>query len=169
VGDGEDIQVVFRKYDGSLHWHLSMRRLGADRHGVWLGHPAGGVMRKGDGPPIPIRHAHVGLIPPAGWTAWFNSAPEAIEIYCDVTTVPVWPTDREVTMVDLDLDVCRLRADGSVQLLDEDEFAAHQIRYGYPHDVVDAASRTAVRLRAALGDGTEPFAAAYRSWLALVQ
>jgi hypothetical protein len=33
VGDGEDIQVVFRKYDGSLHWHLSMRRLGADRHG----------------------------------------------------------------------------------------------------------------------------------------
>lgn len=34
-------------------------------------------------------------------------------------------------MVDLDLDVVR-RFDGSAEILDEDEFAEHQVRYGYP-------------------------------------
>jgi hypothetical protein len=44
-------------------------------------------------------------------------------------------------MVDLDLDVCRLRADGSVHLLDEDEFVEHRARYGFPAHVVDEAER----------------------------
>jgi hypothetical protein len=162
------VRVVFRKYDGSLHWHLTMPKLGEDDYGVWLGQPAGGAMRKGDGPPVPIEHAHVGLLPrQAGWTAWFNAEPAPLEVYCDVTTVPVWRTDDEVTMVDLDLDVCRTW-DGSVRLLDEDEFAEHQARYGYPDPVISEATRTAGWLHAALSGGTEPFAGAYRRWMALV-
>ena len=45
-----------------------------------------------------------------------------------------WPHEGEVTTVDLDLDVCRRRQDGSVFMDDEDEFASNQRRYDYPRD-----------------------------------
>lgn len=76
-GDGL-IQVDYRKYDGALHWNLRMRRLGEDEHGVWLGLPAGSVMRKGHNPEVPIPGAHVILFPrDAWWTAVFNAAPRS--------------------------------------------------------------------------------------------
>lgn len=166
----EDVRMVFRKYDGALHWHRTLRRLGEDEHGTWLGAPAGGTTRKGNEPPVPVGHDQVLLIPPrGGWTARFNGEPHHTEVYCDLTTVAAWPTPGEVTMVDLDLDVCRMRADGSVHLLDEDEFAEHQRRYGYPQDLIAAATRTAAWLQVVLGDGTEPFATGYRRWLAKVR
>jgi hypothetical protein len=164
-----DVRVVFRKYDGSLHWHFTARRLGEDEHGIWLGVPAGGSARRGDDPPIPVEHAQVGLVPrQAGWVGWFYAPPFRVEVYCDVTTVPTWPTRSEVTMVDLDLDVCRIRKDGSVRVLDEDEFAEHRVRHAYPDHVAAEATRTAEWLRAALVDGSQPFADAYRPWLARV-
>lgn len=162
------MRVVFRKYDGSLHWHFTARLLGEDEHGVWVGQAAGAAVVKGNGPVVPISFARAGVVPRrAGWVAWFGPAPDPIEVYCDVTTVAVWPTEAEVTMVDLDLDVIRER-DGSIQLLDEDEFAVHQLRYRYPDDVIAEASRTAGWLCAALDDGTQPFASAYLQWLAQV-
>jgi hypothetical protein len=164
-----DVRVIYRKFDGSLHWHLTMFHLGEDEHGTWLGQYAGGTMRKGDGPLVPIPHAHVGLLPVDGWwTAWFNGEPEAVEVYCDVTTAPRWTAPDEVDMIDLDLDVCRMRADGSVRLLDEDEFAEHRARYGYPAHVVDEAERAAAWLHHALAAGDQPFAGVYRQWLAQV-
>jgi hypothetical protein len=71
-------------------------------------------------------------------------------------------------MIDLDLDVSRWRDTGAVRVLDEDEFAEHQARYGYPDGVVAQAERTARWLLAAVSDGDEPFASAYRPWLAHV-
>jgi protein associated with RNAse G/E len=161
--------VVYRKYDQSLHWHLWMRRLGSDEHGVWLGAPAGTVQRKGeDGPPVVSDHPYVMLFPAGGWwTAAFNGQPSSLEIYVDIATPATWPHDGEVTMVDLDLDVIR-RWDQSVSIVDQDEFAEHQIRYGYPADVVTAAERAADQLHALLAGGAEPFASGYRTWLDLV-
>jgi protein associated with RNAse G/E len=52
--------------------------------------------------------------------------------------------------------------------VDQDEFAEHQVRYGYPPDVIAAAERAADQLHAALVNGTEPFAGGYRRWLELV-
>jgi protein associated with RNAse G/E len=165
-----DIRVVYTKYDGSLHWHQRMRRLGEDRHGIWLGAPPGTVARKGeDGPPVIFDYAHVGLLPRDGWwTASFNDPPRRTEIYVDVTTPPVWTSPNEVTMVDLDLDVLRFRPDQSVLIVDQDEFAEHQVRYAYPPDVIAAAEKAAAWLHGVLGDGTEPFATEYRTWLAMV-
>jgi len=70
--------------------------------------------------------------------------------------------------VDLDLDVLRFREDRSVLIVDQDEFAEHQIRYAYPPDIVAAAEKAAAWLHGVLGDGTEPFATEYRTWLAMV-
>ena len=164
----DSVRVVYRKYDGSLHWHLTMLRLGEDEHGVWLGQPAGGEMRKGDGPAVLIAQAHVMLIPSGQWwTASFNAKPCWTEIYCDVTTPPEWLGPDEVTAIDLDLDVIRRFKASRSDLLDADEFADHQVRFGYPADIVEQAVRSADRLRrAVLAD--EPFTTVYRRWLAHV-
>ena len=88
-------------------------------------------------------------------------------MYVDLTSVPVWDGD-EVTMVDLDLDVVRVRQDGTVRLLDEDEFAEHQELFGYPEAVVHQVSQTARHLLAQVAV-SEPFTAAYRAWLAQIR
>jgi protein associated with RNAse G/E len=162
---GYDVRVVYTKYDGSLHWNQTMRYLGRDRHGAWLGAPAGMVARRGLDHAVVMEQAQVLLIPVA---ANFNAAPLSTEIYCDICTPPRWPGLAEVTMADLDLDVVRRRADQQVALLDEDEFAEHQVRYGYPAGVVEQARQAADWLGRALADGTQPFAGAYRDWLSQV-
>ncbi|MHB1434408.1 MAG: DUF402 domain-containing protein [Streptosporangiaceae bacterium] len=160
-----DVRVVYRKHDGALHWNMSARWLGTDEHGTWVGCAAPFRMRRGYEPPTLFRYSTVMLFPrDAWWTAAFNAEPADTEIYCDITTPVRWPTEDEVTMVDLDLDVCRMR-DGSVLLLDADEFAEHQVRYGYPADVIAAAESAAGFLQSALSDNAEPFGQVYRSYL----
>jgi protein associated with RNAse G/E len=165
---GDDVRIVYRKYDGSLHWHLSMKWLAEDEHGVWVGADANNTCRRGSGPQVTISHAQVRLFPRnVWWTASFNADSARTAIYCDVTTPVDWPSPHEVTMIDLDLDVCR-RPDGAVVVLDEDEFAEHQVKYGYPAEVIGESRRAARWLEAALADGTEPFDTVFRSYLALL-
>ena len=136
-----DVRVVYRKYDERLHWHQWMEYLGEDQYGVWLGaRPTrcrSGFRARGVQP-----QAHVQLFPRDRWfTAIFNDEPRSTEIYCDVTT-PVEFSDDVVTMVDLDLDVIRKR-DGLVIVDDEDEFAEHQVQFGYPAEVIAQAQAPA--------------------------
>lgn len=58
-----DVRVVYRKYDGSLHWHLTTMWLGEDEHGIWTGAARPTVLRKGAGPPVTLEHASVMLFP----------------------------------------------------------------------------------------------------------
>ena len=163
-----DVRVVYRKHDGSLHWHLTTRWLGEDEHGVWTGAARPTTVRKGGGPLVQFDYASVMLFPrDAWWTAAFNDVPATTEIYCDVTTPARWPAADEVTMVDLDLDVSRTRS-GRVEPHDEDEFACHQVRYGYPADVITEAERAAVWLRSALAENREPFGTVYLTYLGLI-
>jgi uncharacterized protein len=164
-----DVRVVYTKFDGSLHWHQTTRYLGEDEHGIWVGARAGSTTRRGAEPPIVLDQPFVELIPNGQWwTAVFNGAPARTEIYCDIATPARWRDEHEVTMVDLDLDVVRMRADQRVLLLDEDEFAEHQVRYAYPADVIAQAEQAAAWLLEAIGAGAEPFARGYRTWLDLV-
>jgi hypothetical protein len=163
---GRDVRVVYTKYDGSLHWHHTMRYLGEDEHGSWLGAAGGLVTRRGDEPEVVIAEPQVLLFPrDAWWTANFNAAPASLDIYCDICTPPRWPDPGEVTMADLDLDVLRRRADQHVALVDGDEFAEHQVKYGYPAEVITRAEAAAGWLYTAITGGAEPFASAYRAWL----
>lgn len=165
------VQVDYLKYDGSLHWNLRMRRLGEDEHGVWLGLPADSVIYKGHDSVHPLLDAHVILFPrgETWWTATFNAVPRRTEIYCDITTPPRWPEPDTVTMVDLDLDVLRKRDSGHTVLVDEDEFAEHQVRYAYPPEVVASAQESARWLMDAVSAGSGPFGGAHRRWLARVE
>jgi uncharacterized protein len=161
------VRVVYRKYDGSAHRDYPARRLAEDDLGTWLGVTAG-TRSVYHGRPSVERIPFVLLVPhDAWWTGMFNPPPRTSEVYCDITSPAQWNGDR-VDLVDLDLDVVRRRATGRVELRDEDEFAVHRAQFGYPDELVGRAEAAAEWLYEALGDGTEPFASAYRKWLVLV-
>jgi uncharacterized protein len=140
--------VAFTKWGGRPHWEFDARLLGEDDHGAWLGVRAGTPLRR-PGVEIASPQHFVTLVPRSGqFVATFYDeqlqAPVTeggwgmVEVYVDITTTPVWEGST-VSAVDLDLDVVRSRA-GRTWVDDEDEFAEHRVRYGYPEDVVRAAS-----------------------------
>jgi protein associated with RNAse G/E len=74
---GEEVRVVVRKFDGSLHRHHRMVRLGEDEHGVRLGAPVGTIYDKGERSGVyATEERRVMLFPrDAWWTALFQEAP----------------------------------------------------------------------------------------------
>jgi uncharacterized protein len=158
-------EIRFTKWGGKRHWRYPMEPLGSDRYGLWFGGRAGIMLRRGFEAPILQPHDFVVLVPTDGcWIASWNGPGETdIAIYVDVTTEPCVQADV-VSAVDLDLDVVQLR-DGTVRVLDEDEFAEHQVSFGYPIEVVRLAHATTDGLVARLTAGTEPFRSVGAAWL----
>jgi protein associated with RNAse G/E len=102
--------------------------------------------------------AIVVLVPPdQGYVASFYApgGTAHCSVYVDITTVPVWEAGA-VTAVDLDLDVVRGWT-GRVWVDDEDEFAAHRKRFGYPSDVVRLAATTCDEVLEAVTAGEPPY------------
>ncbi|KAA0234342.1 MAG: DUF402 domain-containing protein [Dehalococcoidia bacterium] len=75
--------------------------------------------------------------------------------YCNITTPPLFD-GRHLGYVDLDLDVA-VRPDGDIELLDQDEFEAHQQKYGYPQSMIEKAERAAIEVRDLALSGGFPF------------
>jgi uncharacterized protein len=150
------------------HWEFDCRFLGSDDHGDWLGIPVGTTMSRPGASYVAPTH-QVGLVPPAGpdhtrgWLATFHDATGPLRVYVDITTPPVWD-GAVVRAVDLDLDVICGRT-GRVWVDDEDEFADHRARFGYPDDVARAAMASCDRVHAALADGLAPYDGSAAAWL----
>lgn len=160
------MRVEFTKWDGRLHWHFDLDPLGEDEHGLWLAGRPGCRLQRGAEPPQLEVHGFACLVPHQGrWIAYFNASQDP-EIYIDVTDEPI-RGDGFVGAIDLDLDVLRWR-DGRVTIDDEDEFAEHQVRFGYPAEVITATEMTAHTLVDRVTSRTEPFDRAAERWLALV-
>jgi hypothetical protein len=160
------VDVRYTKWGGKRHWWWSAEELGSDRFGWWLGNRAGTALRRGFEEPVIARHDFVVLVPKEGrWiAAWYGPGESETALYIDVTDKPVRHPDR-VEAVDLDLDVIRLR-DGTVRLLDEDEFEEHQVLYGYPAEEIAQARATADELLAMVTARQEPFGEVGEAWLA---
>ncbi|HJU52286.1 MAG TPA: DUF402 domain-containing protein [Acidimicrobiia bacterium] len=162
------VQVDMRKWPDRKHWQFTGLRLGEDAYGTWLFTPEGSVAQRGSEPPISLATGFVGLVPPnAWWMAEFYWNHPSYEVYVNIST----PVDRDgdrMTSIDLDLDIIR-RLDGTVEILDEDEFLEHSIRYAYPPELIGSARRAAERAAEALFDGDEPYGWAMREWLEAAQ
>ena len=160
------VRVVFGKWGERPHWEYDAVRLGDDDHGLWLGLPEGTSMAR-PGARFTTTEPQVVLVPPgAGYVATFlepgGRAP--CHTYVDITTVPA-VADGAVRMVDLDLDVIRGWA-GRVWVDDEDEFADHRVRFGYPDEVVRLATTSCGTVHAQVLAGSGPFAPGLgRAWL----
>jgi uncharacterized protein len=161
------IEVRYTKWGGISHWHFYLELLGQDEHGWWLFGRKGMILQRGAEPEVLQPRDFVLLVPAEGcWTACFNVEGE-LDIYADVTSRPV-VRDGQVTAVDLDLDVVRFW-DGRVEVLDEDEFAEHQVELGYPAEVIEQARATCDWLVTAVSARSEPFGQASAPWLARAQ
>ena len=152
--------MVFSKWGGRRHWEYDAVQLGSDEHGSWLGVRAGTRLSR-PGADFCAEQAFVVLVPVgAPFAASFYEHTGAVpngwvEVYVDITTPPVWD-GQTVRMLDLDLDVVKGRT-GRVWVDDEDEFAAHRVRFGYPDEVVAMAVSSCHAVRLAVEAGTPPY------------
>jgi hypothetical protein len=163
--NGEPIHIDFRKWPDTPHWQFTMRALGEDAHGLWVWAPPGTPAQRGSDPPATFSNPGVKLITPdRWWTAIWNAGGKH-ELYVDIATPVEWDGSR-ATFIDLDLDVTRYRATGEVAVLDEDEFLDHQVRLGYPPNVVDQARATTARIALDVERRVEPFGEVAAAWLA---
>ncbi len=160
---GTQVEVEFRKWPDRPHWRYPMVVLGDDEHGRWLFAPAGTPTRRGDEPVRYASHAFLSLVEEGAWRVPIFNAGGPICVYVDLATPPVWE-GTTVRMIDLDLDVVR-RTDGTVAVVDEDEFADHRLRYDYPDGLVDAVEAEAARTRHALACGLPPFHGVADEWM----
>lgn len=129
--------IEARKYDGTLHYTLPAHLVEDDGQRIWLHTPTGTPLHHVTrGFERPMRHASELLFwRGTGYNIYANYAPGgALDyFYCNVS-LPPHIDGTTLTFVDIDLDVA-IRPDGTVSLLDADEFAAHCARYGYPRKV----------------------------------
>ncbi|MCW2795524.1 MAG: hypothetical protein JWM79_1021 [Nocardioides sp.] len=156
------------KWGDRPHWQFEGVLLGSDEHGDWIGIPAGSHMAR-PGMELHSSWDQVGLVPAVGddaergWLATFHAEGNPVRTYVDMTTPPSWD-GAVVRAVDLDLDV--IDDDRGVFVDDEDEFAEHQVRYGYPPEVVALASATSASILAAVTAQQAPFDGSADGWLA---
>ena len=157
------------KWGDRPHWQYGGVLLGSDAHGDWVGLPAGTAMaRPGATYVAPVDQ--VCLVPPPGpeedrgWLATFHAVGGPVRVYVDMTTPPAWD-GPVLRAVDLDLDVVQ-GPTGRVWIDDEDEFADHRVRLGYPDEVTRLAMDSCDRVQAALTAGRAPYDDRAQAWRA---
>jgi len=167
---GDPIRVELTKWGDRPHWEFDGIYLGSDEHGDWIGFPAGTLMSR---PGMEVRPANdqVGLVPAGadadrGWLGTFHGPGGSVRTYVDMTTQPRWD-GAVVRAVDLDLDVIET-LEGEVFVDDEDEFAEHQVLFGYPAEIVALAEATKDAVFALMSGRGTPFDGAADRWLAVL-
>lgn len=167
--DVRPVQVRTLKWGGHPHWEFTGVLLGTDEHGTWIGF-ASGTWNTRPGFDYVSEVDCVTLVPPADWwVATFHRPGIWCTTYVDMATPAAWedagaPAPLVLRVTDLDLDVIR-RDDGTWFVDDEDEFALHRVRYGYPEHVVRAAEDSCARVLALSAEGAAPFDGAAERWL----
>jgi hypothetical protein len=177
---GTQIRCEMTKWGDRPHWRFEGIFLGEDEHGVWLGFPQDTHNHR----PGYEFHSEVDcvtLVPSGGWYAATFHAPGIwCDLYIDVTTPATWDGDV-LRAIDLDLDVIRMSPEpprltgsgpqnvsagrGEVFVDDEDEFAEHQVAFGYPAEVIARAQASCDELVAAVRAGLPPYDGTHQRWL----
>lgn len=167
MSSNDVVTIDFRKYPDTPHWRFDMYRLGEDEHGTWLWAPGGTRAQRGSEPARFFGGRRVKVLTHRDWwtAIWGTEGRADVDelAYVDIITPVEW-VGNTARMVDLDLDIM-LRSDGSTLILDEDEFAAHQVELGYPGRLVDAARAATARVYLDVVNGVAPFGDVADAWL----
>lgn len=148
------LRIEQMKWPDRPHYAFAAVLLGEDDHGRWLGVGEATEVMRGSEVVFRTRSAGVICVPRDEWYVAHFPANHEPDVYVDIVTPPTW-TDTGVSMVDLDLDV--VVTDGAVSVVDEEEFEANRLRYGYPADVVAAARRVTTEVVNAARHASPPF------------
>ncbi len=180
---GSPIRVEMTKWGDRPHWQFPGTYLGSDEHGEWLGFRAG-THQSRPGYAFDSEVDSVTLVPYDDWyAATFHSPGIWCDLYVDIATPGEWD-GTVLRAVDLDLDVIRMsdpipasvfaeaektgRVAGEVFVDDEDEFAEHQVAYGYPAEVVERAQASCDAVLADVRAGRAPYDGTAGRWLDLL-
>lgn len=158
------VTVQFLKNPDLCHWGFRASYLGEDEYGHWVAVPTGSERWKGGEPFRPTAEDAVFCAPHEGW--WhlhYNGKGTRFSHFVDIVTPPVWVSENRYEMIDLDLDVV-VHQDGVVEIEDEDEFAAHQVLYGYTQEMVSGALEETERVVQAISERREPFFEVAAGW-----
>lgn len=171
MGSTGHVVVEYRaeKWGGGSHHTGRMHVLGEDGHGTWLWGPAGRTISGGPTGAFVAEYDVVIVVPDQAWwsASWWIDHPE-VALYVNINT-PAVRTGDVIRYVDLDLDVVRLTT-GATEIVDQDEFAVHQVQLGYPPDVIAATEAAADEVLRAVQATAAPFdGAAARSWTAIAR
>ncbi|MBO4259213.1 DUF402 domain-containing protein [Streptomyces griseorubiginosus] len=138
------------------------RVLGTDQFGTWLFCGEGEIHRGSNGESWVVPSDGVQLLPDSGWwAAWWWRTDRWISV--DICTPPALG-ESGWSYVDLELDLARL-ADGTVLLVDEDEFEQTVVECRISADVVAEARAAAADLQIRLADVAVPVVAAGWEWI----
>ena len=83
--------------------------------------------------------------------------------YVNIASPATWP-DGRLHFIDLDLDVIWRAQTGEVILDDEDEFALHQVRFGYPTELIAECLRSSAEVREMIAGRVFPFDGSMYAW-----
>lgn len=166
---GDQVSIRMTKWGERPHWVYPGRYLGSDQFGHWIGFRVGTHFER-PGREYTADYDQVALIAPEdagerGWVACMHG-PESVKTryYVDISTPPTFD-GTDFHAIDLDLDVVQ-RVTGLTFVDDEDEFAEHQVNYGYPAEVVSNAEASCARVHEAVSTGQAPFdGATHLPWL----
>ena len=146
IDRGDPLLLRVTKYNGEAHWIQHLRVVSYDGSLLQAHSPAGSPIFTSRGE-FRSRYDSYAHFWQDRWYNVFRLAEPGAETalwYCNVTTPPEFG-DGEIRYIDLDLDVT-VRAGGTIELLDVDEFEEHRLEYGYPPDVVAQAQAAAGEL-----------------------
>lgn len=146
------VKIISKKYDGSLRDISEATLVSHDDETIVLLQPPGASeysyrKQRWEG-------MTDGLLQLFFTNRWYNVWHIADQrthfnhIYTNIALPAQWVASDTIVWVDLDLDI-RVHLDGSIVLLDEDEFLENQQRMGYPPAVVtqaEAAAQEALHL-----------------------
>jgi uncharacterized protein len=131
------IDIAALKYDQQVHLQFTAEIVDDDGDQVRIRYPLGtriqhhtrGLLFREE------TNTEVWLWRSRWYNVFVNLYPDgsAKSFYCNVAQ-PVVLDSVRLYWIDLDLDV-KVRPDGSYDILDEDEFEVHRLKYGYPADV----------------------------------
>ena len=163
------VAVEKRKWaePGPAHPRVAMRWtaevLGEDGFGTWLYCPAGEPLNDSAGVVVRMPCAAVQLMPSDGWwTAWWWGMDRSVTV--DICTPPAFVAGTW-SYVDLEVDLV-LRHDGTVLVVDEDEFDQAVRDYSIPDEIVRSVTAQTSRLVTLLGQPSSPIVSAGWSRLA---
>lgn len=159
------IPVHSTKYDGSLHYRYAASQVRAEQNLLMIYVPPGVAVDCYRGQMATRYHSlelywsdlyyNLTVIWEADWRPKMH--------YVNIATPSTWH-DGTLRFVDLDLDVIWRPDDGLAVLDDEDEFAQHQVRYGYPADLIARVWQSSDEVRDLIARRVYPFDGSLHGW-----
>jgi len=164
LAPGTQVPLASTKYDGSMHYRYDCTVVVDEGDRLLAFAPAGTPMHSYRGRHSTGRHFLRVHDTEHYWNLEVMWEPDwrPSKHYVNIAMPSTWD-DGTLRFVDLDLDISWW-SDGRVLLLDEDEFAEHRVRFGYPPWVVRRAWEAVDEVRSMISTRMPPFDGALYAW-----